>query len=168
METCSDYCSYCKLTKTKAAAQSIRKDYPLTIRIELANIELKPDDHSRNEPLTSLCLRERHLTLISKQVLCAVSKTSTGLCFTMAYTGEKNEKKQVDIVLLVFLKVDLAKNCLMLNLYDAIPRVKRTNKYNNYQSTNHIQILSWSALMLLCPAVQKIHKWSILKFALSY
>ena len=51
-------------------------------------------------------------------------KTSSGVCFTTAYTGEKlkkSNKKQADMVLPVSLEVGLGYNCPMLNVYDVVP-----------------------------------------------
>ena len=82
-----------------------------------------------------LRLWKRHLSvLILQLVLCVVWKTSTQACFTMAYTGEKNFKKQIKkqalMVLPVFPKVSLSNNFPMLNIYNLVPHVMKINRYN--------------------------------------
>ena len=65
--------------------------------------------------------------------LCGV-KDSTGVCFTMAYTGKKIEKpnkKQVDMVLLVSSKVSLGNNCPMRNVNDVVSQVRRIYRRTN-------------------------------------
>ena len=64
--------------------------------------------------------------------LCGV-EDSTSACFTTAYTGKKirNQiKKQADMLLPVSPKMGLGNICSMLNVYDVVPRVRRTNTAN--------------------------------------
>ena len=45
-----------------------------------------------------------------------MQKTSIGVCFTMAYTGEKIKNKKANMVLPVSPKVAVGDNCIMLLL----------------------------------------------------
>ena len=58
-------------------------------------------------------------------------KTKKGAHFTTEYINE-NKKTQVDKLLLVSPKVGLGRNCLILNIYNVIPLVKRIKDTTSY------------------------------------
>ena len=71
-------------------------------------------------------------TPISQQVVCVLWKTSAGIRFTTAYTGEKKLKtqikKQANMILPVSSKAGFGTNCPMLIVYDVVPLIRRINR----------------------------------------
>ena len=87
--------------------------------------------------IAALCSWERHLTLISYQLLYVLRKISTGVCFTTAYLSPKKiakppHKKQACMAQQVSPKVGLGNNVLCLTTtilsYKSGRQIETTNQ----------------------------------------